>query len=448
MAETFKYFVVKDANQEQRLKALGLPSGTIRGFEATRSGVPMGSTRTAAKVTAIPPELTFSTQKLTADDLERFSNEQAKQPDTAAQGICLPVVPVFFDATEAESNDPVWNEIIKDETAASAEHDNWGIRELRAMESDVYSGSSASVAIIDSGMDKGHAAFLGAKVILEDFTGLSDPTDSSGHGTHCLATIAGRSLDGRQIGIAPGVKTLISARVFAKGVQTDADTILSALNWCVEQQADVISMSLGFDLVNFMTQLEDVLDMSREAAFARCLLDFQNNIRLFDAFSTRLAAEEANPNKHGTVVVAAAGNGSRRLSAEGRRSYAIPVTPPASALESIAVGALRRVDDRLGVAGYSNAMVDLVAPGSGIVSAQSGSGTGVATMSGTSMACPHVAGLAALWWDAVRLGPTRKKTAELVKARMLGSALYDRFVSGATEADYGYGMPRAPQALA
>jgi len=445
MAETFKYFVVKDRNQEERLKAIGERSGALVGIQATRSGVIVGSTRAGAELTGIPPDLTFSTHQLTADDLEDFGKEQARQKDTAAQGIYLPVVPVFFDATQLDSNDPIRDEITKDENAASAESSNWGINELKALPNDRYNGSSASVAVIDSGIDKDHAAFDGATKILEDFTGLGDPSDSSGHGTHCLATIAGRGVNGRQIGIAPGVQRLISARVFADGVQTDADMILRALNWCVDQRAEVISMSLGFDLVNFMARLEDAFDMSREAAVARCLLEFQNNIRLFDAFSTRLAADQANPNKPGTIVVAAAGNGSRRLSVGGKPSYAIPVTPPASALESISVGALRRAKGRLGVAGYSNAMVDLVAPGSGIISARAGSRHDLRTMSGTSMACPHVAGLAALWWDAVRLGPG-SKTAELVKARLLHSADYTRFEPEAAVTDYGYGMPRAPQA--
>lgn len=446
MADTFKYFVVKDSNRAQRLKALSQQSGAFAGIEAARADTRAGSTRASSELTGIPPELSFNTHELSADDIEGFSKDQAQEPDTEAQGIYLPVAPVLFDALQA-IDDPVWDEIVADETAASAESDNWGIKELYAQKSAEFDGSSASVAIVDSGIDKDHQAFAGATRILEDFTGLGDPSDSSGHGTHCLATIAGRGVGGRQIGVAPGVQRLISARVFAKDVQTDTDMVLRALDWCLEQQADVISMSLGFDLVNFMTRLETVFGMPRQAAFARCLLDFQNNIRLFDAFSTKLAAHQADPKKQGTVVVAAAGNGSRRLSARGQHAYAIPATPPASALQSIAVGSLRRVGGKLGVAGYSNGMVSLMGPGSGIVSASWGSESGLTTMSGTSMACPHVAGLAALWWDAVRRGPG-KKAAELVKARLIGSARYDRFVEGATEADYGFGLPRAPQGMA
>lgn len=445
MSETFKYFVVKDRNRAQRMEALRQQSDAFAGIESAGADTRAGSTRASSELTGIPPELSFNTHELKAGDIEGFSKDQAREPDTEAQGIYLPVAPVLFDATPV-ADDPVWNEIAADEAVASAESDNWGIKELYAQRSAEFDGSSASVAIIDSGIDKDHQAFAGATRILEDFTGLGDPSDSSGHGTHCLATIAGRDIGGRQIGVAPGVQRLISARVFAKGVQTDADMVLRALDWCLEQQADVISMSLGFDLVNFVTRLETVFGMPRQAALARCLLDFQNNIRLFDAFSTKLAAHAADPKKQGAVVIAAAGNGSRRLSADGRQGYAIPATPPASALQSIAVGSLRRVDGKLSVAGYSNAMVSLMAPGSGIVSARRGSKSELEVMSGTSMACPHVAGLAALWWDGVRRGPGRK-TAELVKARLVGSADYDRLVEGASDADYGFGLPRAPQGM-
>jgi subtilisin family serine protease len=223
--------------------------------------------------------------------------------------------------------------------------------------------------------------------------------------------------------------------------------VIKALDWCVEQGANVISMSLGFDLVSLAERLEADFGMSRQAALGRCLLDFQNNIRLFDAFSSKLAAMGAAPNAEGVVVVAAAGNGSRRKSSSGQKTYILPALPPSSALASIAVGALRRTDTgKLGIAGYSNSMVDLVAPGSGIVSAKAGEPHGtLATMSGTSMACPHVAGLAALWWDAVRRGPGRKNAAA-VQSRLLVNARYDR-LEGDNPADYGAGLPRAPQAI-
>lgn len=316
VAESLRYFVVKDSNRARRLEALGQHSDALAGFEVARSGTRVGSTRASSELTGIHPELSFSTHDLSADDVEGFGKEQARDPNTEAQGIFLPVSPIAFDEAQAAEN-PVSDEIAGDEAAAAAEPDNWGIRELFAETRDKYDGSSASVAIIDSGIDKDHQAFAGATRILEDFTGLGDPTDSSGHGTHCLATIAGRNVGGRHIGVAPGVQRLISARIFAKGIQADADMVLRALDWCLEQQADVISMSLGFDLVNFMTRLETEFDMPRQAALARCLLDFQNNIRLFDAFSIKLAAHETDRKKPGTVVVAAAGNGSRRLSAIG-----------------------------------------------------------------------------------------------------------------------------------
>jgi subtilisin family serine protease len=446
MSGSFRYFVVKDANRTRRLAELGARTGTLASMELRVSATRSGSISAAAEVTGIPPELSIDTHEVAADDLDAFGKEQALQPDTEAQGISLPIAPILMETAPA-GGDAVSTETHEDEAKATGETENWGIAEIGAHADQTFSGQTARVAIIDSGVDESHEAFKGAALVTIDCTGNDDPSDASGHGTHCLATIAGRPVGGRQIGVAPGVRTLLSARVFRPGTQTDALMVIKALDWCVEQGANVISMSLGFDLVSLVERLEADFGMSRQAALGRCLLDFQNNIRLFDAFSSKLAALAAAPNAEGFVVVAAAGNGSRRRSSPGQKPYALPALPPSSALASIAVGALRRTDTgKLGVAGYSNSMVDLVAPGSGIVSANAGGPhDALATKSGTSMACPHVAGLAALWWDAVRRGPGRKNAAA-VQSRLLVNARYDR-LEGENPSDYGAGMPRAPQAV-
>jgi subtilisin family serine protease len=318
---------------------------------------------------------------------------------------------------------------------------SWGIAEVGA-DTSPYRGTGVRVAVLDTGIVWEHPAFTGIQRIGRNFTAegqANDVTDLKGHGTHCAGTIFGRDVDNVRIGVAPGVPTGIVGKVlnkFGKGTTTG---LLKALQWAVgEQQANVVSVSVGFDFPQMQTQLVDS-GFPEKLATSMALKSYRENLRLFDTLVTFLLQESAR--NLGAVIVAAAGNESRRhLDPE----FVIDTTFPAAASPSIvSVGATLSGEKGIGIAPFSNANPSLCAPGVDIVSADLKDG--LVAMSGTSMACPHVAGLAALWWES-SAKTVGRATGTLVRAQLIGSAR----ASGLTKVsafDHGAGRARAPAML-
>lgn len=252
-------------------------------------------------------------------------------------------------------------------------------------------GSGAKVCIVDTGVDDSHSA-LPALIAERDFVnGDDDASDDHGHGTHVAGIVASR--DATYGGVAPGA-SLLAAKVLDQNGSGFTSDVIAGVEWCVAQAADVINLSLGGGLF-----------------FGACDSDPLAN-------ACNSAVDQ------GTTVAAASGN----------NGLSFLMVSPACASKVIAVGAVDGTDI---LASFSNGgtELDLVAPGVGIDSTYPGGS--FRRLSGTSMATPHVAGVAALLLEAdPTLGPASIHTTLRQTAKDLGPRGFDtRYGFGRVDAE-------------
>ncbi|MGO2053995.1 S8 family serine peptidase [Glutamicibacter sp. 287] len=255
----------------------------------------------------------------------------------------------------------------------------WGLQAVAAVDSK-FTGAGVKVAVLDTGFDLAHPDFAGRTVVSKSFVEGEDAQDGHGHGTHCIGSSCGpRTLaDGRGYGVASGADIYAGKVLGADGSGSDA-TILAGIDWALENECQVISMSLGADVPQvhppYVTAGRRALEL-------------------------------------GSLIIAAAGNNAQR--SQGNAGF---VGAPANSPYVMAVGAL---DNTLDIADFSartlpgrGGQVDICGPGVAVYSSWPGAER-YNTISGTSMATPHVAGIAALLAEATGFR-ARELWAELVQ---------------------------------
>lgn len=312
----------------------------------------------------------------------------------------------------------------------SSSASTWGVESVKADQSP-YDGTGITVAVLDTGIDPNHPAFAASQLVQKNFTTESDD-DLHGHGTHCAGTIFGQDVNGTRIGIARNINRALIGKVLGQGGGSSA-TIARAIEWSVHEGAHVISMSLGIDFPGYVDYLVNQAGYDVNPATSIALEAYRANINLFTELSRFV--EMHGSFGQGTVIVAASGNESKRP------EYEIAVAPPAAGTGIISVGALQEAANGLKVAYFSNNQVDIAGPGVDVMSAFPGGG--LRSMSGTSMATPHVAGVAALWAQR-QLELTGRVEGHPLMVRLLGSGTAAPLESTIEEQDVGTGIVQAP----
>jgi subtilisin family serine protease len=362
---------------------------------------------------------------------ERRAADLTRDPNLVAS----PSVPVSLIkplASDAANEKQVLRE-------AKKNHGSWGVLNV-APDADENAGSSMVVAVLDTGIDRKHAAFQGVAIEARNFSGSPHDDDRNGHGTHCAGTIFGRDVDGVRIGVARGVRKALIGKVLDDEGAGDSVAIAQAINWAYQQGAQIISLSLGIDFAELVKYYE-THGKEPEEALSIALSAFRDTVRVFDGLVHSLNMLSVLQQR-GVILVAASGNESAR---RAKKPYIIDVGLPAAAIGMVSTGAVARGANGYEIGAFSNANPQLCAPGVGIVSAKFGGG--LASLDGTSMATPHVAGVAALWWERTR-SDNPNADGELVRRKILENCLATGFAPDVKPADRGAGLVQAPPPVA
>ena len=283
---------------------------------------------------------------------------------------------------------------VEDQPSPLAETIPVGINQIKApLAWDCSRGKGIRVAVLDTGIDGTHPDlapnYRGATSFV---VGEPAADDGNGHGTHCAGTIAAAINDSGVVGVAPAA-SLYAVKVLSASGSGNWSWLIAGIDWCIQRGIKILSMSLGGP------SAPSALEAMCDAAWNK-----------------------------GHLLIAAAGN-TGATSSPG-------VGVPGKYANVVAVSA---IDSANTIAPFSSRgpEVELSAPGVQVLSTQPGGGH--AKLSGTSMACPHVSGVAAVAWGAHRFSDN------ITIRRLLARTSDNLGVFGRDDL-FGYGRVDAAQA--
>jgi subtilisin family serine protease len=275
---------------------------------------------------------------------------------------------------------------------------------VRALSSP-YTGKNIPIAILDTGFLIAHPDFQTRTIQTKSFISGEDVNDLNGHGTHCTGIAAGglRGSNNSRYGVSSEAKIFIGKVLSNAGSGSDSG-ILAGMDWAMANGCKVISMSLG--------------------AATR---PGQSYSRIYEDIAKKALGS-------GTLIIAAAGNESRRSS-----NIIQPVGHPANCPSIMAVAAidkfLKVADFSCGAINGDGGEINIAGPGVSLMSAYKAPQNYI-SISGTSMATPFVAGVAAQLWEK-NPSATPKQIWDLLvsSARPIGLP----------QTDVGAGLVQSPQ---
>ncbi|MCX8156199.1 MAG: S8 family serine peptidase [Verrucomicrobiae bacterium] len=240
-----------------------------------------------------------------------------------------------------------------------------------------------------NGVDDDRDGYVDNVYGINAITGSGDPMDDEGHGTHVAGTIGAVANNGQPVvGVAWRVRLMACKFLDANGSGKTSDAI-KGLDFAVAKGARVINGSFGGGPYS--------------QAFYEALVRARDR---------------------GVLFVAAAGN-------EANNNDTSPVYPASYAVDNvIAVAAIDRTGALADFSNYGRTSVDLAAPGVAIFSCYNGSDTDTKSLNGTSMAAPHVAGVAALVWSAQPAMTVSEMRQRLLGTTVAMGSLLNRTVTG------------------